>query len=178
LLTVVRTTAGSRKDTLVKREEAAKALEAEKAQERVTKELEGQKERTAKAEGDLSQLKTRTLTPKQRASIYTAVKPFSDQKMYITEYGLDSEAAPFSSEIQSELVLAGWNARVIGKLTGIEQDKGVFLSVEDGKQPPAATALLAVLNRFGFHASMAPRGRYFPDPLPADVIGMFVGPRP
>jgi hypothetical protein len=141
-----------------------------------------QQRRAATAEKDLlefkEKLKYRVLTEEQRTSLIDALTPFKGQVVEIAEYKMNPEPAAFSGLIQSVLLLCGWDARVKGKIGGVNLPPGIWVLLEDGQQSKAADRLVEVLNKMGFSAEEVPRSRYRPTALPPGAIGLFVGPKP
>ena len=141
-----------------------------------------QQERAAKAEKELlefrEKMRYRVLTPQQRAKLTGALTPFEGQVVEVAEYKMNPEPAAFSAQIQSVLLLSGWDARVKGKIGGINLPPGIWILLEEGQKSAAADRLDEVLRNMGFPAEEVPRSRYRPTPLPSGAIGLFVGPKP
>lgn len=144
--------------------------------------LEEQRERAANAERALFELqekaRPRTLTDEQRNSLITDLSAFKGQRLEITEYKQSGEAWALSSQIQSALLYAHWDAKIVGEVRGSVEYEGVLIMIESGETNVAATALTAALRKAGIVTAFMANNGALPEKLGPGVIGMLVGPKP
>lgn len=138
--------------------------------------------RAAKAERDLFDLRQsirpRMLSNEQRDSLINALTVFNGQRLEIIEYKLSAEASAFSSQIQSALLLAHWDARVTGQMGGTGQREGVTIMIDLGETNVVASALTSELRKVGITKAFLANDDFLPVKLGHGVIGMIVGPKP
>jgi hypothetical protein len=124
-------------------------------------------------------LAPRSLNKTQSDKITAVLLSFAGQKIEIIEYGLSREASSLSKQIQSAIVAAKWDAKVVGVLSGVEPDPGILVLIaKEQAESPAATALVRILNDQGLAARLTHDAGFTPEPYAPGVIRLFVGPKP
>ena len=166
---------------------AAAVARAKEADAKIAEAQRGAAEANRKAEAERlarvkieEKLADRSLSQEQGVHLTAILSTFKGQPINIIEYTLSNEAVMLSRQIQSMLVAAGWDVKVIGALTGAEtKQSGVLILTAQGQtEIPAAVALTAALNSERIVSSYSYDGGLFPTPTPSGAITMLVARKP
>jgi hypothetical protein len=159
------------------------AANAKAAQQRVEIDLAKQRERTAKAELELKELRPRKLSESQQKELAAALLKIPKIPLVIQCVLGDNDGCPFAEQIKQVFVSCGWN--VDGSVIQAAFDgnpTGIFLHVP--KVDPNAAPNLndvppsAISVQEAFFSIGVPLGAGFVAHVPAGSIEILVGRKP